>query len=69
MSLGGLLSGLLGKVLGGEKEKKVTTSATTPGRITPKKSKAGKLALIKTSRAGVFNDDSPTAGRGKLFGN
>lgn len=67
------LGGLIGKFLGGEKEK--TTSTPQTGRtikpIKEKKiSKAGKLALINTPRTGVFETGGgTTSGRGRLLGN
>ncbi len=66
--IGGLTGGLLG---GGQPEEKKQQQQPAP-LVHPKKkkpSKAGKLSLIKTSRSGVLDDDEPTSGRGKLFGN
>lgn len=72
--IGGLAGGLLGGGLGGQKQERQAAPAASPsissGGITPQKkvAKAGRLALIKTKRTGVF-DEGSTSGRGKLFGN
>ncbi len=72
------VTGLLLKAFGqggfGKQTTRGTGAAVTggAGRTVggkPKQGKAGKLALIKTSRAGVFEKESGTTGRGKLFGN
>ncbi len=83
--LGKLVGGLAGNLMGGLfSDKKpqmgggvnVSQTMNNPGTVQTvggtnktKSTKAGKLALIKTSGAGVLDDDGSTSGRGKLLGN
>ncbi len=69
--IGGLTGNLLGGLFGGEPKQEDRGRAGFPQMATPAKkkpSKAGRLALIKTSQSGVL-DAGSTSGRGKLLGN
>ncbi len=75
---GNLMGGLFGAKpqQGGGTGVNVNQTVNQPGTVQTvggtgktKSTKAGKLALIKTSGAGVLDDDISSSGRGKLLGN